>query len=112
MDTWSKGRVVLVGDAGYSVSLTLGQSTSVAMVGAYVLTGELAIHKENLNTAFANYENELREYVESNQDLAFKSGTEPQQTTGKPSEDGTVIETTNLPDFGQSIIPIALKDYI
>ena len=112
MDTWSKGRVVLVGDAGYSVSLTLGQSTSVAMVGAYVLTGELAIHKENLKAAFANYENELREYVESNQELAFKSGTESQQTTGKPPEDGTVIETADLPDFGQSIIPIALKDYI
>ena len=112
MNTWSKGRVALVGDAGYSVSLTLGQSTSVAMVGAYVLTGELANNKENLKAAFANYESELREYVETNQNLAFKMSTEPQQTIGLSSEENTVIETADLPDFGLSVIPISLKNYI
>jgi 2-polyprenyl-6-methoxyphenol hydroxylase-like FAD-dependent oxidoreductase len=111
MNTWSKGRVVLVGDAGYSVSLSLGQSTSVAMVGAYVLTGELAAHREDLQTAFANYENELREYVLSNQNLAFKTSTQPPPTLGKPSEEGTTIETADLPDFGLSVIPLTLKDY-
>lgn len=111
MDTWSKGRVVLVGDAGYSVSLSLGQSTSVAMVGAYVLTGELASHKGNWQTAFAAYEAELREYVISNQKLAFKTSTEPQPTLGKPSEEGTATETADLPDFGLSVIPFSLKDY-
>ena len=110
MNNWSKGRVVLVGDAGYSVSLTLGQSTSVAMVGAYVLSGELS-NKQNLKTAFSNYESELREYVETNQNLAFKTSTEPQQTIGESSKEGTVLETTDLPDFGLSVISIALKNY-
>ena len=31
----------VVGDAGYSISLTTGQGTTVAMVCAYVLAGEL-----------------------------------------------------------------------
>lgn len=111
MDTWSKGRVVLVGDAGYSVSLSLGQGTSVAMVGAYVLTGELAAHRNDLQSAFRNYENELREYVINNQDLAVRTGNEPQQPPGKSSEEGITIESTDLPDFGLAVIPLTLKNY-
>jgi 2-polyprenyl-6-methoxyphenol hydroxylase-like FAD-dependent oxidoreductase len=112
MDTWAKGCVVLVGDAGYSVSLSLGQSTSVAMAGAYVLTGELAAHQEDLQTAFANYEHELRGYVLKNQELAFKTSNESQQITGKASEEGNTIEAADLPDFGQSVVPLTLKDYV
>jgi 2-polyprenyl-6-methoxyphenol hydroxylase-like FAD-dependent oxidoreductase len=37
MDSWSKGRVVLVGDAGYCATPLSGQGTSLALVGAYVL---------------------------------------------------------------------------
>ncbi|ELX09504.1 monooxygenase FAD-binding [Janthinobacterium sp. HH01] len=37
MDSWSRGRAVLVGDAGYSVSLATGQGTTVAMVQPIVL---------------------------------------------------------------------------
>lgn len=112
MDTWSKGRIVLVGDAGYSVSLSLGQGTSVAMVGAYVLAGELAAHRDDLQSAFGNYENELREYVISNQKLAFKTSTEPQPTLGKSSEERITIESADLPDFGLSVIPLTLKNYL
>jgi 2-polyprenyl-6-methoxyphenol hydroxylase-like FAD-dependent oxidoreductase len=41
MDTWSTGRVTLVGDAGYCASPLSGMGTSLALVGAYVLAGEL-----------------------------------------------------------------------
>ena len=41
MDSWSKGRVTLVGDAGYSPGPAVGGGTSIAMVGAYVLAQEL-----------------------------------------------------------------------
>ena len=41
MDRWSKGRVALVGDAAYCCSPLSGQGTSVAVLGAYVLAGEL-----------------------------------------------------------------------
>ncbi|QNK63923.1 FAD-dependent monooxygenase [Pedobacter sp. PAMC26386] len=111
MDAWSKGRVSLVGDAGYSVSLTLGQNTSVAMVGAYILAGELAANIDDLQTAFINYENELREYVVSNQKLAFDTRTEPTTSLEQTPEDKTTINATDMPDFGQSVIPLILKKY-
>ncbi|TLS26553.1 hypothetical protein PpBr36_04078 [Pyricularia pennisetigena] len=38
---WSKGRIVLLGDAGYSSATFSGFGTSMALVGAYVLAGEL-----------------------------------------------------------------------
>ncbi|HET6855739.1 MAG TPA: FAD-dependent monooxygenase [Streptomyces sp.] len=41
MDRWSKGRVTLLGDAGYCASPLSGQGTSLALVGAYVLAEEL-----------------------------------------------------------------------
>jgi len=42
MDGWTRGRVTLVGDAGYSPGPAVGGGTSIAMVGAYVLAQELA----------------------------------------------------------------------
>ena len=39
--SWSSGRVTLVGDAGYCASPLSGMGTSLALVGAYVLAGEL-----------------------------------------------------------------------
>lgn len=41
MDTWTRGRVSLVGDAGYSAGPAVGGGTSIAVVGAYVLAHEL-----------------------------------------------------------------------
>ena len=41
MDHWSIGRVALVGDAAYCCSPLSGQGTSVALLGAYILAGEL-----------------------------------------------------------------------
>lgn len=66
---WSKGRVVLVGDAGYASSPLSGQGTSVALVGAYVLAGELAAAQGNHETAFSEYEKTLYKFVKKNQDL-------------------------------------------
>lgn len=69
MDSWSAGRVTLVGDAGYSASPLSGQGTSLALVGAYVLAGELKAAAGDHTKAFARYEQEMREYVEMNQKL-------------------------------------------
>ena len=69
MDSWSKGRVALVGDAGYCPSPVSGQGTSLALVGAYVLAGELASASGDYTKAFAQYEKELRRFVEKNQKL-------------------------------------------
>lgn len=43
MAAWSSGRVALVGDAGYCASPLSGMGTSLALVGAYVLAGEVRV---------------------------------------------------------------------
>ncbi|MBB5960156.1 2-polyprenyl-6-methoxyphenol hydroxylase-like FAD-dependent oxidoreductase [Saccharothrix tamanrassetensis] len=63
MDTWSRGRVALVGDAGHCPGPAVGGSTSLAVVGAYTLAGELAAANGDHERAFASYEAELGDYV-------------------------------------------------
>ncbi|KXP00655.1 FAD-dependent monooxygenase [Tsukamurella pseudospumae] len=70
MDRWSNGRVALLGDAAFSSSPLSGQGTGLALVGAYVLAGELATAKWNPDTAFARYEQRMRPFVEANQEIA------------------------------------------
>ncbi|OBG60819.1 FAD-binding protein [Mycobacterium sp. E3339] len=67
MDRWSKGRVALVGDAGYCCSPLSGQGTSVALLGAYILAGELAAAGDDYELGFANYHKEFNDYVKRNQ---------------------------------------------
>lgn len=76
MERWSNGRTALVGDAGYCGSPMSGQGTSMALVGAYVLAGELAAAAGDYRTAFARYEQQLRGFVERNQRLATEDATE------------------------------------
>jgi 2-polyprenyl-6-methoxyphenol hydroxylase-like FAD-dependent oxidoreductase len=63
MASWSGGRVTLVGDAGYSPGPAVGGGTALAVVGAYVLAGELQAAGGDPATAFRRYETELREVV-------------------------------------------------
>jgi 2-polyprenyl-6-methoxyphenol hydroxylase-like FAD-dependent oxidoreductase len=69
MPTWSRGRVALLGDAGYCSSPMSGRGTSQALLGAYVLAGELST-QDTHEQAFAAYERALRDYVTANQDAA------------------------------------------
>ncbi|SHE96308.1 FAD-dependent monooxygenase [Streptoalloteichus hindustanus] len=69
MPRWSSGRVALLGDAAYCPSPASGQGTSTALVGAYVLAGELASAGGDHRVAFARYEEAMRGYVELNQKL-------------------------------------------
>ncbi|MET1071963.1 MAG: FAD-dependent monooxygenase [Umezawaea sp.] len=63
--TWSDGRVVLVGDAGYCPSPYSGMGTSAGLVGAHVLAGEINRNPGDIPTAFANYETALRPFVDT-----------------------------------------------
>ena len=66
--SWSRGRVALLGDAAYCPSPFSGMGTSLALVGAYVLAGELAAAADH-RRAFARYEQVMRPYVERAQKL-------------------------------------------
>jgi 2-polyprenyl-6-methoxyphenol hydroxylase-like FAD-dependent oxidoreductase len=67
MDTWSTGRVTLCGDAGYCASPLSGMGTSLALVGAYMLAGELgpagSFEPQRIDPALRRYESVLRPYV-------------------------------------------------
>jgi len=67
MDRWSKGRIALVGDAAFCVSLMAGQGSALAMIAAYVLAGELAKAKGNHDQAFGKYQEVLRAFIGSKQ---------------------------------------------
>ena len=73
MRSWSSGRVTLVGDAGYCASPLSGMGTSLALVGSYVLGGELgradSFDAQALPATLARYEAVLRPYVDKCQDL-------------------------------------------
>ncbi|WP_406004896.1 FAD-dependent monooxygenase [Streptomyces sp. NBC_00637] len=62
-DTWSKGLVVLAGDAAHCASPYSGMGISGALVGAHVLAGEINRHPGDLPTALANYDRVLRPFV-------------------------------------------------
>ncbi|MFJ5799011.1 FAD-dependent monooxygenase [Streptomyces decoyicus] len=76
MDRWSHGRVVLLGDAAHCPSPASGQGTGMALVGAYVLAGELAAAGHAPEEAFGRYEKEMRGYVAVNHALARKFARE------------------------------------
>ena len=63
LDIWSRRRVTLVGDAGYCPGPAVGGSTSLAVLGAYVLAGELARADGDQLRAFAAYELQMRQPV-------------------------------------------------
>jgi 2-polyprenyl-6-methoxyphenol hydroxylase-like FAD-dependent oxidoreductase len=69
MDRWTVGRVALVGDAGYCPTPLTGMGTSLALVGAYVLAGELARAGGDHERALRAYEERMRPYVRQGQEL-------------------------------------------
>jgi 2-polyprenyl-6-methoxyphenol hydroxylase-like FAD-dependent oxidoreductase len=70
MPRWSHGRVVLLGDAGYCPALLTGQGTTLAMMGAYILAGELHVALGDHQRAFAWYEQAFRPVVRQEQKKA------------------------------------------
>ncbi|MCX5095698.1 FAD-dependent monooxygenase [Streptomyces sp. NBC_00365] len=63
LDTWSRGRVALIGDAAHCPSSLSGMGSGLALVGAYVLAGELAAAQGDHTRAFARYEAQMRAYA-------------------------------------------------
>ncbi|KAL1595244.1 hypothetical protein SLS60_009933 [Paraconiothyrium brasiliense] len=58
-----KGRIALVGDAGYCPSVMTGKGTTAAFIGAYVLAGELARQTHDVDAALKSYDEVMKEPV-------------------------------------------------
>lgn len=70
MEHWSKGRITLVGDACCCPSLLSGKGSTLAMVGAYILAGELKLANGDYKVAFAEYENSFKPFIDKKQKSA------------------------------------------
>ncbi len=70
MERWWAGRTALVGDAAYCASPLSGMGTGMAVVGAYVLAGELTEAAGDYGVAFARYEELMRDFVTRCQGIA------------------------------------------
>jgi 2-polyprenyl-6-methoxyphenol hydroxylase-like FAD-dependent oxidoreductase len=72
MDTWHSGRVVLIGDAAYAVSLVAGQGASLALAGGVALgealdSAALGKDADAVESALAGFEAAVRPSIVSKQ---------------------------------------------
>jgi 2-polyprenyl-6-methoxyphenol hydroxylase-like FAD-dependent oxidoreductase len=124
---WSKGSVVLLGDAAYCPSPVSGMGTTLAVVGAYVLAGEIAKHTA-LRDGLASYERIMRPWVAQAQKLppgtprianptsragvallqagVRVAGTRAaRRVASRMSRDRTPAQTFALPDYSHLVTP-------
>jgi len=76
MESWTRGRVALVGDAAYCPSPAAGMGGSVAILGAAALADALEKHPGDLRAAFQEYDENFRPIVEAIQAHAVEFGLE------------------------------------
>ena len=111
MDRWSSGRVGLLGDAAFSSSPMSGGGTGLALVGAYLLAGELAAAGWDPDAGFARYEARMRSFVEANQEIG-RLNARSRDVPGpdaEPSPDFASEWFTEL--VGRAINGVELPDY-
>lgn len=73
IEPWARGRVALLGDAAWGATIG-GMGNGTAVVGAYVLAGELAAAGGDHRTAFTSYQRLLRDFVRRCQDTGDGTG--------------------------------------
>ncbi|ODP29485.1 Salicylate 1-monooxygenase [Paenibacillus nuruki] len=64
MPSWTKGRVALVGDAGYCASPAAGMGGSLAIDGAAALADAFEQHHDDVELAFQTYNKSFRPFIE------------------------------------------------
>jgi 2-polyprenyl-6-methoxyphenol hydroxylase-like FAD-dependent oxidoreductase len=68
----TRGRVTLVGDAAFCVSLLAGQGSALAMAASYILAGELYRAKGDYAAAFSRYQELFGSFVQRKQKSALR----------------------------------------
>ena len=105
IDNWSRGRIALVGDAAFCVSLMAGQGSALAMTASYVLAGELAKARGQHDEAFRNYQAHLRTFIGAKQKGAerFSAAFAPKNSMGAvPAQSGD--QGVRHPGSGENLV--------
>jgi len=110
MDRWSSGRVGLLGDAAFSSSPLSGQGTGLALVGAYLLAGELAAAGWDPRVGFAGYEERMRSFVEANQEIG-RLHVSSLAVPGPDAEPSAEPEEWDMELIERAINGVELPDY-
>lgn len=76
MPSWTKGRVALVGDAGYCASPAAGMGGSLAIDGAAALGDAFEKFDGNFELAFQDYNKTFRPFIEEVQERVLTMGLE------------------------------------
>ena len=76
MPSWTKGRVALVGDAGYCASPAAGKGGSLAIDGAAALAEAFQKHDGDYELAFEEYNKSFRPFIDEVQANVVKMGLE------------------------------------
>ncbi|MEU6375452.1 FAD-dependent monooxygenase [Streptomyces sp. NPDC046909] len=115
---WWRGRTAFVGDAAYGPSSLSGQGTSLAVVGAFVLAGELAAAGGDHTVAFPSYQARLRAYAASNQAVgqSFERTSTARSRLGVVMQYAAIASLPYLPfkTFGEmqrAVNNLTLPDY-
>lgn len=113
MDSWSRGRVALIGDAAACASLLAGEGTGLAMAEAYVLAGELNLAGDDYQTAFRRYEERLRPFIIGKQKSAeqFASSFAP-RTPFRVWLRNQATKLLAFPSIAGLLVGDSLRDYI
>lgn len=111
MQHWSRGRIALVGDAAFCVSLLAGQGSALAMTSAYVLAGELVKAAGEHEAALRRYEALLRPYIDIKQRGAenFAGALAPKTRWGLWFRN-QVIKTFSVPGMARLAIGREIAD--
>jgi 2-polyprenyl-6-methoxyphenol hydroxylase-like FAD-dependent oxidoreductase len=108
---WRHGRVALVGDAAYCPSLLAGSGAALAMLGGYVLAGELKRAQGDHALGLRCYEQRLRPFIEGKQRSAVRYGSwfAPQTRLGLFVRN-QITRMMSLPVIGSLMIERAVAD--
>jgi 2-polyprenyl-6-methoxyphenol hydroxylase-like FAD-dependent oxidoreductase len=111
MPNWSRGRITLVGDAAFCVSLLAGQGSALSMISAYVLAGELAAAQGQYEEAFARYDALLRSYIARKQrgTESFAGAFAPKTRVGMHFRN-MIVRTFAIPGFAKLAVGKDIAD--
>jgi 2-polyprenyl-6-methoxyphenol hydroxylase-like FAD-dependent oxidoreductase len=118
MPSWSRGRIALVGDAAFCVSLLAGQGSALAMISAYTLAGELTAANGRYRDAFGRYEALLQSHIAAKQRGAerFAAAFAPKTHVGLFVRN-LVVKAFAIPGFARLAVgrdiadPLRLPDF-
>ena len=109
MDRWSKGRIALTGDAAWCATPVSGVGTTLAVVGAYILAGELAKTDDHA-AAFEAYDRIMRPFVEAGQgEGKGPSWTHPQTRFGIMAQRAT-LNILSKPILRDAFMALGMRD--